>query len=42
MHAERLAPYLADKLGEPVRVVGVSQAFPGLSRETLWSIQSRF
>lgn len=38
MNAERLAPYLADRLGEPVRIVGLSQAFPGLSRET-WLVR---
>jgi len=36
--AERLAPYLSDKLGEPVRITAMSRAFPGLSRET-WLIR---
>jgi len=38
MDAERLGAYLAGKMGEPVRIEGVSQAFPGLSRET-WLVR---
>jgi aminoglycoside phosphotransferase (APT) family kinase protein len=38
MNPERLAPYLTDRLGEPVRIVNLSQAFPGLSRET-WLVR---
>ena len=34
MDRSRLEAYLATRLGEPVRVATVAQAFPGLSRET--------
>jgi hypothetical protein len=34
MDKQGLASYLTDKLGEPVRICSLSQAFPGLSRET--------
>src|SRR5512145_684371 len=34
MDKTRLEAYLATRLGEPVRVATVAQAFPGLSRET--------
>src|ERR1700761_1049413 len=38
LDAERLAPYLSDKLGKRVRIESITQAFPGLSRET-WLIR---
>jgi len=38
MDPQRLEQYLAEKLGEPLRVTGLSQAFPGLSRET-WLVR---
>jgi aminoglycoside phosphotransferase (APT) family kinase protein len=38
MDQQRLAAYLTDKLNEPVRITSLSQAFPGLSRET-WLVQ---
>ncbi|MET0657751.1 MAG: hypothetical protein ABW110_06290, partial [Steroidobacteraceae bacterium] len=34
MNEQALATYLTQKFNEPVRVLGLSQAFPGLSRET--------
>src|SRR6188472_4312565 len=38
MQPERVAAYLGRHLREPVRVTGLTQAFPGLSRET-WLLQ---
>ena len=38
MQAERVAAYLSRHLREPVLVTGLTQAFPGLSRET-WLLQ---
>jgi aminoglycoside phosphotransferase (APT) family kinase protein len=38
MDKQGLASYLTDKLGEPVRISSLSQAFPGLSRET-WLVR---
>jgi aminoglycoside phosphotransferase (APT) family kinase protein len=35
---QRLAAYLTDKLGEQVRITDLSQAFPGVSRET-WLVR---
>src|SRR5262252_3511457 len=40
MDTQRLTDYLARRLGEPVRVTGMTQAFPGLSRET-WLMRLR-
>jgi len=36
----RLAAYLSTRLGEPVQITALSQAFPGLSRET-WLVRLR-
>jgi len=38
MDPKRLSAYLTERLGEAVRVTSVSQAFPGLSRET-WLVR---
>jgi aminoglycoside phosphotransferase (APT) family kinase protein len=38
MNSHELAAYLTKNLGEPVRIASVSQAFPGLSRET-WLVR---
>lgn len=38
MDRHELEGYLADRLGEAVRITGLSQAFPGLSRET-WLVR---
>lgn len=38
MDAKRLETYLSSRLQEPVRVTALSQAFPGLSRET-WLVR---
>src|SRR6476661_8176717 len=40
MDAARLNGYLTRQLGEPVQVTGLTQAFPGLSRET-WLLRIR-
>jgi aminoglycoside phosphotransferase (APT) family kinase protein len=40
MDAARLNGYLTRQLGEPVQVTGLTQAFPGLSRET-WLLRTR-
>jgi aminoglycoside phosphotransferase (APT) family kinase protein len=38
MNPQEVAAYLSGRFGEPVRVTGLSQAFPGLSRET-WLVR---
>jgi aminoglycoside phosphotransferase (APT) family kinase protein len=40
MNSDRLEAYLTARLGEPVRVASLTQAFPGLSRET-WLVTLR-
>jgi aminoglycoside phosphotransferase (APT) family kinase protein len=38
MHRQRLEVYLSGRLGEAVRIIELTQAFPGLSRET-WFVR---
>jgi aminoglycoside phosphotransferase (APT) family kinase protein len=40
MDQARLSAYLSDRLGEQVEITSLSQAFPGLSRET-WLVRAR-
>lgn len=40
MDSGRLGAYLAERLGEPVRIEQLSQTFPGLSRET-WIVRGQ-